>query len=85
MVEIYREVNGTHVRNKEMSSRATDTATAPDTATATATATISTLKAQIKELTAEIAQIRRDSEEQVRTLTAQIAQTRKEQEDKNDL
>ena len=76
MVEIYRGVKGTHVR---------DPATAPDTAAATDTAAISTLKTQIEELTAEIAQIRRESEEQVRTLTAQIAQTRKEQEDRKDL
>ena len=84
MVEIYREVKGTPVRNTEMSN-AIHTATAPDTATVPDTATISTLKAQIEELTAKIAQIRRDSKEQVRTLTAQIAQTRKEQEEKNDL
>ena len=67
MVEIYREVKET---NTAMMSTFADTATILDTAT------ISTLKAQIEELTAEIAQIRRDSEEQVRTLTAQIAQTR---------
>ena len=71
MVEIYRDVQGTHV-NSAMRSTAPDTATAPNTAT-------------ISTLTAQIAQIKSDSEGQVRTLTAQIAQTRKEQEDRKDL
>ena len=59
MVEIYSEVQGTHVAELSTVPRSRTTAD-----TATDTATISTVKAQFMELTAQIAQTRNISEEE---------------------